>query len=230
MDTLQAIKSQKILNALETNVNSFKELLETVEDDLTEQNILRSIILFSCSGIDAIVKQLVLEALEPVIERDEGAQEQFRKYTAKKLKNNSGLNYELMAELITAKNSRKILIELLKKDLTFGSLQSSEQLYKVASYFNIKTSSLIDEKNKAILREAFSTRNVIVHQMDVDFENNTIDYCLHSLEEVDKYYKAIVEFARSFIDEINHVMERSVTADYEPLFTFEDAALLLQSI
>ena len=59
-----AKNSQIILNTLKDNVKSFQDLLEANIDDATKQNLLRTIILFSCAGIDAIVKQLIIESLE----------------------------------------------------------------------------------------------------------------------------------------------------------------------
>ena len=87
MGKREAKKSQQVLDTMVQNVEAFNSLLPKIEDDLTKQNIIRSIILFSCSGIDAVVKQIIHETLEMVIERDEGAQEQ--------LKNLQNENYEI---------------------------------------------------------------------------------------------------------------------------------------
>ena len=70
---------------------------------MTRQNLLRSMILFSCSGIDAVVKQLILETLDSVIERDIGAQNQLKSFVAKKIKKNSDTNYSLIAEILVTK-------------------------------------------------------------------------------------------------------------------------------
>lgn len=228
METITANKSQKILDTLKQNIESFRKLLDIAEDDLTKQNILRAIILFSCSGIDAIVKQLVLETFEYVIERDEGAQEQLRKFTERELKNNT--NYSLLADLFTARNSRKALIELLKQDLTFNSLQSSEQLFRVASYFNIKTDKLLDGTNKNILNEAFLTRNIIVHQMDLALDKTNLEYYQHELNEVNKYYDAIVIVSQNFINEVNLILSKEVSDSYTPFVSIEDGALIIRSI
>ena len=228
METVTANKSQKILDTLKQNIESFRKLLDIAEDDLTKQNILRAIILFSCSGIDAIVKQLVLETFEHVIERDEGAQEQLRKFTERELKNNT--NYSLLADLFTARNSRKALIELLKQDLTFNSLQSSEQLFRVASYFNIKTDKLLDGTNKDILNKAFLTRNIIVHQMDLALDKTNLEYYQHELNEVNKYYDAIVIVSQNFINEVNLILSKEVSDSYTPFVSIENGTLIIRNI
>lgn len=230
MATICAEKSQKILDTLRLNIESFRKMLEKVDDELIQQNILRSMILFSCSGIDAIVKQLVLETLEPVIERDRGAQEQLRKYVERKLKSNSGINTSLLAELFTARNSRKMLIELLKKDLSYDSLQSPEQLYRVASYFNISTSKLVDKEKEALLKQAFRTRNIVVHQMDVDFMKPTIVCYEHDIDEVNEIVNGIDVVAKNFIYEVNDITKRVVSPDSSPYFSEEDLLSVLREI
>lgn len=228
MQKRKAEKSQKILDALIQNIESFRELLKTVEEETTRQNILRSIVLFSCSGIDAIVKQLILETLEYVIERDEGAQEQLRKFTSRQLKNNSDPNYTLLAELLTSRNIRKSLINMLKKELSFGSLQSSEQLYKVAGYFNISTDALIATEKRNDLKGAFNTRNIIVHQMDVDLDQKSLKIIKHTPEEVDKYFDVIKTVASNFIRIVDEILEKEVTPDYIPMITIDDGVLTIQ--
>ena len=227
MKTPSAEKSQKILDTLRLNIASLKQLLGTVKDDQTKQNILRAIILFSCSAIDAIVKQLIIETLEPVIERDEGAQEQLRVFAQRKLKNGSDVNYAMLAELLTAKNSRKQLIEMLKKDLSFDSLQSSEQLYKVASFFNISTDKLVGKDARENLKKAFNTRNRIIHQMDVDLDQKEIKYFEHSIDEVDIFFSTIETVAQNYISAVNEVLKQGVTKDYAPLISMDNGMIVI---
>ncbi len=227
MADICAEKSQKILDTLRINVESFKNLLSTIDDKSTKQNILRAIILFSCAGIDAIVKQLVIESLESVIERDEGAQIQLREFTKRKLKKDSGGDYNLLAELLTARNSRKMMIDILKRDLSFDSLQSSAQLYRVASHFNIRTEKLISNDKKAVLDKVFHTRNVIVHQMDVDLEKDEIVYFEHDIDEVTRFFETIDEVAQNYINEVNIILKKDVTKDYAPLISTEDESLII---
>ncbi len=227
MKTPSAEKSPKILDTIRLNIGSLKQLLDTVNDDQTRQNILRSIILFSCSGIDAIVKQLIMETLEPVIERDEGAQEQLRVFAQRKLKNGSEVNYVILAELLTAKNSRKHLIGMLKKELSFDSLQSSEQLFKVASFFNISTDKLVDKEARDNLKKAFKTRNTIIHQMDVDLDQKDIKYFEHSIDEVEMVFSTIETVAQNYIDAVNEVLKQDITKDYAPLFSVDNGVLVI---
>ena len=172
-------------------------------------------------------EKLIIETLEPVIERDEGAQEQFRVFAQRKLKNGSDVNYVMLAELLTAKNSRKQLIGMLKKDLSFDSLQSSEQLFKVASFFNISTDKLVSKDDRDNLKKAFNTRNRIIHQMDVDLEQIEIKYFEHSQEEVELVFSTIETVAQNYISAVNEVLKLGVTKDYAPLISIDNGMLVI---
>ncbi len=220
-------KSRMILDTLKENVTSLRDLLQDVNDERIEQSIYRAIILFVCSGIDAVVKQLIIDTLEPVIERDVGAQEQLRKFAQRAIKKEQEKDCGLLAELFTARNSRKVLIEKLKSELAVGSLQSTEQLLKVGSYFDIPSNSLVKRNENENLRMAFDTRNKIVHQMDVNFESNGIEYYIHD-EEIIKISELIEIVTERFIDEIEAILCRDITDDYKPTWYIEGDSLVIE--
>lgn len=78
--------SKNILQTAENTIASFFEIYEDIEDkDIDKkQDLLRAIILFSCSGIDAVIKQLINDALEIIITIDEGADNNFKAFVEKK--------------------------------------------------------------------------------------------------------------------------------------------------
>ena len=119
------------------------------------------------------------------------------------------------------------MIERLKVELSINSLQSADQLYKVASYFNISTEKLVDKDNKAILKDAFHTRNIIVHQMDIDLANNTVNR--HEIEEINDFVQTIYMVANNFITEVNNILCKPVTDDYAPMFSFENGVFSIRS-
>ena len=146
----------------------------------------------------------------------------------RKLKRDADNNYAMLAELLTARNSRKLLIETLKQELTINSLQNSEQIFKVASHFNISTDKLISKDKKPVLDEAFRIRNIIVHQMDVDLKQNEIKYFEHDIDEVTRLVEIIVIVAQNFIDEVNNTLRKDITNDYTPLIAVENETLIIE--
>jgi len=142
--------SKIILQTAKDTVESFFEMYEEVDDNENKkQDLLRAIILFSCSGIDAVIKQLINDALETIIMIDDGAENNFKSFVEKKIKNNiENNNSKLLSEIFTSdKKPKETLIQVLKKELTANSLQSAEELSRVASFFNIKTMNIEEKKS-----------------------------------------------------------------------------------
>lgn len=211
-------KSNAILTSLKKTIKSFYTLYNSLDDDkeTQKQDLLRAIILFSCSGIDSIVKQLVNDTLNYVIEHDEGAFNQFKNYTEKKLilKNESGINSKLFAELFTCDNPKQTLIDVLKKDLTSNSLQSADELLKVGSVFNIETANLVNGKQELEkLKKIFIVRNQITHEMDVDMTVPEFKMRDRTYEEIKDYSEFIIGFVAKFIELISEKLDDTSKVD-----------------
>ena len=99
-------------------------------------------------------------------------------------------------------------------------------MYRVAAFFNIPTDKLINKEKKDVLNEAFQTRNIIVHQMDMDLEQN-YSYG-HTLEEVNKFFEVMESVAQNFINEVNNILKRDKTKDYASLFSVENGVLTIR--
>lgn len=148
-----------------------------------EQDLLRAMLVFACSGLDAVVKQLVQDAIEQLIEKDDGAQREFQKFVERRLKRGpTGEDKEkvtgvlvpvdstLLAGLLINKNPRRALIDQLIENLTAESLQSRDQLLRVAAHFALtKDQVLFDEPS---VQAGFKARNEIIHEMDVDLSGH----------------------------------------------------------
>jgi hypothetical protein len=147
-------------------------------DDHYEQDLLRAMLLFACSGLDAAVKQLVRDGLERVIASDPGAQSEFAKFIERRLKKGSAdesersptqapIDFTLLATVLASPTPRTALISALVRSLTADSLQSSDQLLKVAAHFALTRDDVLEEHK--VTKEAFSARNQVSHEMDIDF-------------------------------------------------------------
>ena len=193
--------TKKILRTVKKTALSFFEIYDDLEDkeEDKKQELLRAIILFSCSGIDAVVKQLINDSLENVINIDEGSDIMFKQFVEKKLReNNDKYNSKLLSEIFTSDSKPKdTLIEVLKMELTKKSLQSAEELSKVASYFDIKTTNISE------IKEVFIARNQITHEMDINMQSKTLTRRTRKKEDVEKYYNTITNLAERYIKEVD---------------------------
>lgn len=130
------------------------------------KELLRAMLVFASAGLDSMVKRTVEDALPSVIKQDAKARERLRDFVEGQLEKNEQPNYTMMASLLTAESPVDEMTALLVQDLTADSLQSVQQLLRVASFFVIERSVII--KNLDDLRSVFRARNEIVHEMDID--------------------------------------------------------------
>lgn len=86
-------------------------------------------------------------------------------------------------------------------DLTSDSLQSAEQLLKVAAYFNIPSGRI--SKNIGLLREIFSVRNQIGHEMDIDFSQMNRSRRPRAKEKMVKFAAELLGIAATFLSEVD---------------------------
>jgi hypothetical protein len=93
--------AQTTVRTCESFLNSFVQVRKdrnaqgTPTD--TEQDLLRAMLVFACSGLDSMIKQLIKDALSKVIDQNEGAEVFFRSFIERKISKDQKLNFEVMA-------------------------------------------------------------------------------------------------------------------------------------
>jgi hypothetical protein len=165
-----------------------------------EQDLLRAMVLFAGAGLDSTVKQLIRDALALVIEHDEGATFQFKAHIEQRLRDD-GSSRQFLADILGDREPRKQLFVRLVRDLTSDSLQSAEQLLKVAAYFNIP-SQRISTDIKA-LKDIFAVRNQIGHEMDIDFSQVNRSRRARARDKMVKYATELLRIAAAFLAEVD---------------------------
>jgi hypothetical protein len=130
-----------------------------------EQDLMRAALIFAAAGLDSCVKQLVRDTLQIVIAKDDGAHRQFTDYVQAKLRRLDGQDVRFLAEAIAADKPALHVQERLVAELTRASLQSKDQILRVAAYFAIPAAEISSDLGK--LREIFQARNQIAHEMDI---------------------------------------------------------------
>ena len=124
---------------------------------------MRAALTFAAAGLDSCVKQLVRDTLETVISKNKGAHGQFTNYVQSKLRRLEDLRF--LAEAITTDRPSRHLQEQLVAELTGASLQSKDQLLRVAAYFAVPAHEISADLAK--LDRVFHARNQIAHEMDI---------------------------------------------------------------
>jgi hypothetical protein len=166
-----------------------------------EQDLLRAMLVFASAGLDSMVKQLVRDALPSTIECDEGATEMFKEHIERRLSMEERVSRKFLANILGDTNPRRCLTEQLLADLTAESLQSAEQLLKVASYFNIPSKQISQTPNT--LKDVFKVRNEIGHEMDIDFSQSNRSRRPRAKEKMVTYTNELFRVAAAFLSEVD---------------------------
>lgn len=174
---------------------------EQAEFTAQNEELLRAMLTFASSGVDAMIKQLVRDALPEVINLRDGAEESFRQFVEKRLQRGGGPDYSFVAGVIADANPRGRLVGDLVDDLTSRSLQSVDEILRVGSFFDIPSKDLIPEP--AVTRGIFSARNQIVHEMDIDFARSDRHRRAREYADMEGHTQALFKVAHRFLTEVN---------------------------
>ena len=126
---------------------------------------MRAMLVFACAGLDSMIKHLIRDALPAVIDQTESVEKKFEGFVEKELGRDGT---KLLTAVLTSESPRERLVEELVKNLTSPSLQSKDQVLRVASFFGLGEKDVFT--NAKTIDRIFRVRNTITHEMDVDFE------------------------------------------------------------
>ncbi len=166
-----------------------------------EQDLLRAMLVFAGAGLDSMIKQLVRDALSLAIDRSKGAEEIFRRFISKRLARQDTLDPGFLSSVLASRDPRDVLISTLVADLISQSLQSKDQVLRVASYFDIPSAALATDLK--LLDRIFGARNEIVHEMDVDFSQTNRNRRPRHKAVMIGHTTEILRLANAFLTEVD---------------------------
>lgn len=216
-DCQQCWKAYTLLcNAHETS-SSFLEIFNTTRmtrkargaSTDKEQDLLRAMLTFACAGLDALVKQLIEDALPDVINRNKDAETTFRRDIERRIRRGEEIDHKFLADILTQKRPRDRLIKILVSDLTSQSLQSKDQLLKAGSFFDIESDSITKDPNN--LAQIFTVRNQIVHEMDIDFSPTNRNRRSRTRSKMVVDTNEIFKVSKVFLEEVDHKLKQQPT-------------------
>ncbi|MFX0197949.1 MAG: hypothetical protein ACFFCW_17655 [Candidatus Hodarchaeota archaeon] len=166
-----------------------------------EQDLLRAMLTFASAGLDSLVKQLIRDALPVVIDSNVGANEMFKSYIERRLKRGEEVDHRLLADVLGDKEPRSRLVQVLISDLTSQSLQSTDQLLRVAAFFDIPSNQLTRDPDN--LSQIFRARNQIIHEMDVDFTQSNRNRRPRARQTMARFTNEIFRVSNAFLEEVD---------------------------
>ncbi len=133
-----------------------------------QQDILRSMLVFSMAGLDACLKQLIRDALPALALTSAGVQRQLDDFVSRKISRDGGaVDGRFLARVLRSPDPSAVLVGELISELTGGSLQSVQQLLSVCGAFDLSNDPSLVTQLRG-LAEAFTIRNRIIHEMDMN--------------------------------------------------------------
>jgi hypothetical protein len=170
-----------------------------------EQDTLRAAVVFAAAGLDAVVKQLIRDALPPLLEKDSKVLEGLQEFVASQLQGkiaDSGTTFptRFLSRLLTAKSQRSELIEQYIQERTGSSLQSTDELYRAAAALGVDPRLVgID---KGVLKPIFTVRNKIIHELDIDLEGKRRKRNIRGRDEMFGFAEKLLAVADGLIKQV----------------------------
>ena len=158
-------------------------------------------------AFDSMIKQLVRDTLSLTIDRSKGAEENLKTFISRRLARQGSLDPSFLSSVLASRDPRDVLVSELVADLISQSLQSKDQVLRVASYFDIPSAALATDL--ALLERIFRARNEIVHEMDVDFAQTNRNRRPRRKAVMIRHTAEILRLANAFLSEVDRGLSQA---------------------
>jgi hypothetical protein len=170
--------SQRFLASAHDAVEAVLETLVTVRElrreetgdirgrlTANEEDLLRAAVVFTGAGLDATLKQLIRDTLPLLLGTSAQAHTKLETFATDQLGTGEIADTRMIARYLTSASPRDRLIEDYIYDLTGSSLQSAEEVQRIAGALGIEDQDL--RKRIGRLKRLFVARNEISHELDL---------------------------------------------------------------
>ena len=151
------------------------------------------------------------DALPDIIKKDDGAMKLFVERVEKIIYKENNLDTKLFVKAILAQSPREIMIQELIQELTAGSLQSAEELFRVGAYFNIASTTLSKDVDK--LKTIFNVRNQISHEVDIDFDQPNRSRHPRKRDEMISFTNELFRIGKTFLEQVDKKLMKPVVEE-----------------
>lgn len=128
-----------------------------------EVDILRSALVFSGAGLDAVLKQLTRDALPTLLSIHPAAQGALREYSGRL----NTLEPTKAKSILMSLDPTKALRDTYMADLTKGSLQGHKELIKLRKSLGLPDAGALADTPLSGFSDFFIARNQVVHELDL---------------------------------------------------------------
>lgn len=171
----RSVKATEILAYGIESIRSFYDLFEQVRKLRTkgqrggytthqEQDLLRSMLVFSGATLDSVVKQVLRDQIPRMSDLPTKAQDEFKQYISRELAVGNQVSVKELASALAEDRPQQYFINKYVYSLTGDSLQSRKQLLGAATAIGIDLR--LGKEDHKTLDEIFEARNQIIHELD----------------------------------------------------------------
>jgi len=167
-----------------------------------QQDLYRAMLIFACAGLDIFVKQLIRTKLPKLIIADKRAEAKFKEHVRRGLNKDDKEVLNTVALALIDRNPREIFLADYLEAMTSESLQSVEELCRVSDASGLDTKIMFYNEKKSLLKEVFTVRNQIIHEMDIVVTHDTAKKTGHRTRRqrraniMEKHTRAILDLAQ----------------------------------
>lgn len=176
-----------------------------------EQDILRAMLVMAAAGLDSMTKQLIRDTLPLIIRVNDRAREGLEKYVARQFANdielaNEGRASRFVASLLSSQNLPDRAANEYVRHLTSGSMQSAEELLKIAAAFGLTRDQVKTDFQS--LKEIFEVRNKIIHELDINLQGTRRKRNIRSRDDLVSHANALLAAA----DDLLRAIDQELTS------------------
>jgi len=136
-----------------------------------EQDLLRAMLVMAAAGLDSMLKQIIRDALEVLIQEDDDVREGLEKFVTRQIRGDADdktaiTGHRFLTRVLIAQSQQDQVIEEYTRHLTGISLQSVEEVRRTARALGVEPAIRDHVRG---LKQIFDSRNRIIHEFDIDF-------------------------------------------------------------
>jgi hypothetical protein len=169
-----------------------------------EQDILRAMVVAAASGLDACLKRLVRDCVPGLVRTSESVHESLEKFAQKHLQAGEGdvgaISPKALARILAAPDPQEELVEQYVYALTGDSLQSAEQVLKVAAALGVDKAIVGDI---AKLKAIFIARNEIIHELDMNMAHPVRKRRVRKQADMQSAAERLLAVSAAFITDVD---------------------------
>lgn len=194
----------------DSRITTYKTMPGMSTDE--EQDLLRSMLVTAASGLDAMLKQLIRDALLPLTKTVANARFELEKFVQRRLKSEieekSFEGAKFLARALVAPSIQQQIVEDYMAHLTAGSLQSSDELAKIVAALGLsKEDVVVDHK---ALRPIFEIRNKIIHELDINLDAERRNRNVRNEPTMKKHTNKLLSIAESILESVDNKLKKAI--------------------